>query len=262
MLEFAFKGGVPARATATNLEAWVDTDAYCYDEGSGPIRWPGGTAWDESTGTKHADFDGNGLVDPLEPEVGYCDGYPRWPMSLEFTDAEGNFVMVDPHTEYGHPELTGAFSGPLAMCGVQYDPVGCYWEGDYDPDGDGPEEVGTNEWTGPVNCDDVVCWAEVGGYDPTTGVPFGEEDPDNLFDGDDFEVYEVCGSSGDAGGFIHLENASVQGANYSFSVSQEYVNYNEFSYCMCSHEAMAFDEFGNPAGTVDHTATGADCLVP
>ena len=70
------------------------------------------------------------------------------------------------------------------------------------------------------------------------------------------------GSSGYAGGFVHLENASMQGAQYSFSVSQEYVNYNEFSYCMCDDEAAAYDEFGNSVGTVDHDATGTDCLVP
>jgi len=67
-----------------------------------------------------------------------------------------------------------------------------------------------------------------------------------------------------AGGWLHIEQAAQQNFTYAWSAIQTFVNWNEFSYCLCNDGVPAANGAGDLIGIVDTSeeATGGDCLVP
>lgn len=70
-----------------------------------------------------------------------------------------------------------------------------------------------------------------------------------------------CGTQVDPGeedaiqtaGWIHVEQEARQNFNWNWQLKQDFVNWNEFSYFLCTEGTVATDANGNPIGIVDHT---------
>ncbi len=67
-----------------------------------------------------------------------------------------------------------------------------------------------------------------------------------------------CGTQVDPGqafgleGWLHVEEEATQGTQYMWTMTQRFVNWNEFSYLQCTEGAVAADANGTRIGIVDY----------
>ena len=54
-------------------------------------------------------------------------------------------------------------------------------------------------------------------------------------------------------GWIHVEQEARQNYQYNWRLTQNFVNWNEFSYFMCDEGVVAADADGNEIGIVNHS---------
>lgn len=180
------------------------------------------------------------------------------PLEIEWGTYEGNFTLG-----VGGPEIEGDI-GMGVRCGAQLDPTNCEWRVDLDP------RVNVL-WSGPVSGDDEGPFADIDGNtimcdtgtwplmaaQPTECWVEGETN--GVRDNGDLPATQDCGDRAvEVGGWLHVLQEADQNAQYSYTISQEFVNWNEFDYCMCTDGVPAADTSGAIIGVVDHSVAG--CL--
>lgn len=205
----------------------------------------------------------NGNVPVRATAINFAANRDGEPLEIEWGDIEGNFELGQTHDIDDEPTFVAEIEGDIGTgvyCGTQLDPSGCQWY----------LGAGT-EWHGPVSQDDEGFFADLDGYgidcEPSMDLPefcWADQpdgyEPNGERDDGDMPVFQEC--SGDltvVEGWLHVLQPAWQNANYQYSIGQEFVNWNEFDYCLCTHGVPAADEWGALVGMVDHDVDG--CLV-
>lgn len=231
-------GGVPVRATTTNLAAVKG--GFCgffFQETEDPY-FGDYVAWDDAG--PFGDPNNNQTFDESEPRLEEkCSGR-EYDMDVRWDpEIPGRFAFG---LDGGLDELEGDISEGV-LCGTQVDPIRCWW---VRPNG--------NTYDGPMVGDDQGNWfvdvdTDDGGYNPSIDGPMLTQECDLL------DTMETSG-------WIHVLQPASQNSWYQWNLTQDYVNWNEWEVGMCAEDSWV-DFDGDPETFADVCFwTGAECVNP